>query len=321
MNLLAKIKTLGFRNYTRLKVAKQIFDYNLNINSIYSFGIDDLNLYISELFTEMPPIYLLDICEDSKFVLLRIGNVEFYWPSELDRSDLPWLWHEIFDPWQTNPSSYNNPKFESVDKLDWVIDAGASEGFYSLFASQNFDGHLIAIEPIPTLQSSLMKTLKMHRHKNRLNFNFQVVGKALACSTGVAKIRYSMDSVCCAEIESSESEIVNSYVDESKQPNKPVTHELEVELTSLDILSKQFGLDGKGLIKMDIEGFEMQALMGAKSFLSAYKPLLAIAVYHDYNNALECARIIKDIRDDYEVELRGFYGYFKPPRPYILFAY
>ena len=72
---------------------------------------------------------------------------------------------------------------------------------------------------------------------------------------------------------------------------------------------------------MDIEGYEMKALEGAKQTLANDKPQLAIAVYHDYENALQCRNIILEANPTYKIEFRGMYAWFKPPRPYLLFAY
>lgn len=85
-------------------------------------------------------------------------------------------------------------------------------------------------------------------------------------------------------------------------------------------LAIQYSLGTGGLIKMDIEGYEMAALSGASKVLKEYKPSLAIAVYHELENAKKCAEIIKAANSTYKIEFRGCYGYFEPPRPYLLFA-
>jgi hypothetical protein len=65
----------------------------------------------------------------------------------------------------------------------------------------------------------------------------------------------------------------------------------------------------------------MNALRGASVVLKELKPKLAVAVYHNLNNANECAAIIMKANPAYKIEFRGMYGYFDPPRPYMLFAH
>jgi len=90
---------------------------------------------------------------------------------------------------------------------------------------------------------------------------------------------------------------------------------------TIDEMVKTTCLSGAGLIKMDIEGAEMLALEGATKTLSMLKPKLAIAVYHDYSNAMLCRDIILKANSEYKVVFRGMYLWMKPPRPYLLFAY
>jgi hypothetical protein len=93
-----------------------------------------------------------------------------------------------------------------------------------------------------------------------------------------------------------------------------------VPVATIDLLAAQHSLAEDGLIKMDVEGFEMAALKGAVRTLRDYKPALAIAVYHELGNARECAEIIRAANPRYQIEFRGYYGWFHPPRPYMLFA-
>ena len=71
----------------------------------------------------------------------------------------------------------------------------------------------------------------------------------------------------------------------------------------------------------DIEGAEIEALEGATETLKNYKPLLSIAVYHEYENAIKCRDIILKANPSYQVLFRGInFGYDKE-RPYMLIAY
>lgn len=57
-------------------------------------------------------------------------------------------------------------------------------------------------------------------------------------------------------------------------------------------------------IKMDIEGYELAALKGAKKLIETNKPFLAISLYHKPNDLWEIPQYIKSIRKDYKFYLR-----------------
>lgn len=78
---------------------------------------------------------------------------------------------------------------------------------------------------------------------------------------------------------------------------------LKVECRSIDSI-----LEGKrvSIIKMDIEGSEKEALIGASDTIKNYHPLLMICVYHKPNDVIELANTVFNIRDDYDLYLRHY---------------
>lgn len=59
-------------------------------------------------------------------------------------------------------------------------------------------------------------------------------------------------------------------------------------------------------IKMDIEGAELNALIGAKSFILKYKPNLAICVYHNQKDFIEIPKLVLSFNNKYKVYLRHY---------------
>ncbi|NDK10360.1 FkbM family methyltransferase, partial [Candidatus Gracilibacteria bacterium] len=59
-------------------------------------------------------------------------------------------------------------------------------------------------------------------------------------------------------------------------------------------------------IKLDIEGFEKKALIGAKKTIKKYKPKLVICSYHNLNDIWELTILIKKFRPDYKIFLRHY---------------
>ena len=81
------------------------------------------------------------------------------------------------------------------------------------------------------------------------------------------------------------------------------------ERTVSTITLDEFLTDQKrkvSFIKMDIEGEERNALIGAKRTIKENKPKLAISVYHKYDDIFEIPRLIMEFRNDYKFYLRHY---------------
>lgn len=66
----------------------------------------------------------------------------------------------------------------------------------------------------------------------------------------------------------------------------------EIELTTIDSFSKKHHLN-VGLIKMDIEGLELEAIQGAEKTIRKNKPVLLISLYHTGKDFFEIPPLIK----------------------------
>lgn len=75
----------------------------------------------------------------------------------------------------------------------------------------------------------------------------------------------------------------------------------EVRTVSIDN-----SLRGKDIsfIKLDVEGYELQALKGARESIKKYHPRIAIALYHKKEDILEIPQYIMQLSKDYKFYLR-----------------
>lgn len=76
----------------------------------------------------------------------------------------------------------------------------------------------------------------------------------------------------------------------------------EVKLTSLDNDIQE----SVSFIKMDIDGFEIEAIIGAKNHIKNDHPKLAICVYHIVSDIWEIPQLIYSINPDYDFYLRHY---------------
>ncbi len=77
---------------------------------------------------------------------------------------------------------------------------------------------------------------------------------------------------------------------------------------SISVVTLDQELEGEPLsfIKMDLEGWEVNALRGAEQIIKKNKPKLAIAVYHAAKDFREIPQYILKINPDYKVYLRHY---------------
>jgi FkbM family methyltransferase len=276
-------------------------------NLAYSFTNEDIELYVQEVFTSLKTL-VTKKTEDAGLVTVTIDSTKIFWPESQSERDLPWLFHEVFDSFKINPSSYDNPNL-AYETRSWIIDAGAAEGYFSIFALKKSSASLICIEPLPIMKMALEKTLSLYPNGKPSI----VISSALSDKAGWADIQIDENHICDSKLVSTSSPVFEQGVSGSTSQRVPIT--------TLDQIAIDRKLGVNGLIKMDIEGYEMKALTGGVSLMRDFKPALAVAVYHDLDNAKKCAEIIKVANPDYRIEFRGFFGYDQPPRPYMVFAY
>ena len=151
-----------------------------------------------------------------------------------------------------------------LQKGDIVIDAGASWGFNTVDFSRKVgnEGIVVAIEPDKDSLVYLERNIELNGCKN-----VTVVKKGLWSKKG--KLKFYLNE--------------NMGTNSAIIPGKKVTGTTEIEVDTLDNILDELGIDiGKVvLMKMDIEGAEIEALKGMDRIVSKNNDVkVAVASYH-----------------------------------------
>lgn len=138
-----------------------------------------------------------------------------------------------------------------------VIDVGANAGVYTFSAALQAGntGRVFAIEPFSGCIQCLTQTRELNEFKQ-----VSVLRRAAGNCQGTARLHLNRSSE------------LNKVLTES-DPSKNGTSE-EVEYTKLDDLAEEFEFQRLDLIKLDVEGHEIQVLEGARKLLELYKPTI-----------------------------------------------
>lgn len=147
---------------------------------------------------------------------------------------------------------------------DRFADVGANIGSYSVLASGIRRADTIAFEPHPTTAAKLMRNIRL----NDLGGRVQLVRAAVGRETGT--VRFSSDQ-----------DTMNHVLDSDASDRF-----IEVSLVTLDTVLQDFPAI---LWKLDVEGYEEQALEGARQVLSD-SALKAIMIETESARSIEILR-------------------------------
>lgn len=173
---------------------------------------------------------------------------------------------------------------------DVVIDAGVGWGdttiYLAALVNQEPGGHIYAFDILEDGINALLK----QSNQNPGITNLTPILRALSDKDGV-QVNISSPGPG--------AKVINEKTDKT------------VETITIDTFSEQSALAKVDFIKMDIEGAEVSALLGASKTIKRFKPNLAISVYHKWDDLLVIPQLIHSIRDDYNYYLdctTGFGG-------------
>ncbi|HED15617.1 MAG TPA: FkbM family methyltransferase [Gammaproteobacteria bacterium] len=176
-----------------------------------------------------------------------------------------------------------------VEEGDVVIDAGGCYGDTAINFALNVgeSGRVYCWEFMPENIDIFKRNMKLNEKYSR---RIELVENPLWSSSG--KKLYISGVGPCARL--------------SLDPPRDKNQTTVVNTYTVDDLCSDKGLRALNFIKMDIEGAELEALIGAENTIRKFKPKLAISVYHNIQDFWEIPQWIDSLGLGYRFYLRHF---------------
>lgn len=229
------------------------------INSIYLISLSNLRFVVTQLRNRLAKeLYVSNRL--TKTQVTKIGLLNLYKGKRPDYKVID----GHFD--QAVLELYK----EMIPEGSTVIDVGANVGFHSVLLSKIVGRHgsVLAIEPVDY-------------NLKKLNTNIYLNGcvnvKLVKCLVGSKK----RNSVKLFQVTEDQSRLDNSSVLENlnikKLQAEGGVEEVEVTQTTLDYIYSKIQKPIK-LIKVDVEGYELEVLKGAKKTISESRPVIIVEI-------------------------------------------
>ncbi len=237
-----------------------------------------------------------------KFNIDINGKKETFYTKKkaLKKFELNAIYNETFSNYKLNGHSYMRPEMR-VHLGDVVVDAGGCEGYYSRYALMEGAAKVIIFEPCSELAEGLKRTFEREISNGKVT----IIEKALGRDEHTDTLFVNQNMFCASSISMENADSIKK----------------EVPVVSLDKALKDIGVKHIDILKMDIEGAEIDAVIGARKVIKHCEPKLIIATYHSYYNAIRIKEICKRINCQYKFKAYGCYQFDLPWRPYLTLLY
>ena len=262
------------RHYNE-EINQQIIDFPYiipNILKIAAFFRDDYQLSFENCLSSAKQFYFALSDERSKELFLELLKVKFVSSAEAFAQN---PLEKFYDPVQYfAPCHYKNSK----DAI--IVDCGAFVGdslleYLDLFHNDFKEYHCFEMDPnvLPILKSNIDTLPEICKKK------VYVHPCGVSDEEGYARLHLSTDTGGSSFQENGECEVAISLLDQQMR-HKNVT-----------------------MIKMDIEGAELKALIGASELIKKNRPILAISIYHSMEQFFEIPVWILEHYPFYKMQL------------------
>ena len=211
-------------------------------------------------------------------------------------------------------------------KASFDFDYFANMGLGGKADSEYFDYDLFPSEGVVidagSFDGDTAKKMAIHMNAGATIFSFDASLKYVKIANRLPCIDFIEAALCKQDgflsfHEYPGTEAPGSFVSEAVLGNDVQL----VRCTSIDSFVEQREIKQLGFIKMDIEGSEINALIGAQKAIRNFMPPMAISIYHKLSDHWEIPLLVLDIQPGYSIFI-GHYSnnfdatvmYFKPTK-------
>ncbi|MEY4571968.1 MAG: hypothetical protein RLZ10_1185 [Bacteroidota bacterium] len=146
-------------------------------------------------------------------------------------------------------------------KSEYILDIGSNFGYYSLLACDvNPNCKILAFEPAPEMFAVLQHNLRLNQYDNVKALNIGLSDRIGRFDFFVADAKHTGMSGL-------------------SMPDGVGGQKIEVDISTVDSILKEHISFKPGLIKIDVEGNELNVLFGMKSLLVDSRPVFFIEIY------------------------------------------
>lgn len=279
-------KVLTIITIENYSIYKQLKNMNIKeIYNIYWFKYDNKEFFEQIHIDEVKEniIKLNEILEDNESKNIVNKSIKRWIESDCFYNNLDEInrMYELIE----NKNEYFDPKIIHMEEDEVVIDVGAYDGdtinkFLNI--TNNKFEKIIAFE----LEKNNYDKLKINIEKHDCNIQnkIKLYNKGLYDEQGFVTITSERD---------------NATISEMVYDKKDITVAEVVRLS--DILEEEQKVT---YIKMDIEGSEMEALIGSSEVIKKLRPKLAICIYHKPEHFWQIPLFIKNLVPEYKIYIR-----------------
>ncbi|MHA1335984.1 MAG: FkbM family methyltransferase [Promethearchaeota archaeon] len=278
------LKKYLLSNYFSYKFSFDILEYihnnNININKFMedldSMSRDIVNEIISNIYKILIYKIIIKKKHKNKVIIKRNETIKYFMNSIQKEVKLPLNYYEtsVFF-YECGLKLLKNSIIKKIENKDF-IDGGAFIGDSAYVFEKRYNPNKIyAFEPDKKNYYLLLKTIKL----NNLN-------KVIPINKGLHNIKKRLN------LKSMNS---GSFICKQGDQN--------IQLIKIDDFVFENNID-VGLIKLDIEGFELNAIKGAIKTIKKFKPVLLISIYHNGEEFFEAIKFLKKINPNYKIKIR-----------------